>query len=151
LNKKLMREIFMYLVFGVLTTIVSILVYKGANHAFGLRYYLLSNVISWVVAVAFAFVTNKLWVFESKSWAREIIARELTRFAGARLFSLGAEQLGLFLLIDIARMGASVWDVAGYALTGYDLAKFIMQIVVVLLNYVFSKRLIFKSAKGERG
>lgn len=151
MNKKLIREAVSYVFFGVLTTLVNIVVYAAANRVLGKNLYLFNNVIAWVIAVAFAYVTNKLWVFESKSWERSLIARELRQFVVARLFSLGVEELGLYLMIDVLSFERLSWALAGYSFTGEDLAKIIMQVIVVLLNYVFSKLLIFRKPKNERG
>ena len=151
MNKKLIREAASYIFFGVLTTLVNIVVYKAANAALGKDLYLVGNVIAWVIAVAFAYVTNKLWVFESKSWERRLVARELRQFVAARLFSLGVEELGLYVMIDLLAFGGFKWIILGYPLSGEDLAKYVMQAVVILLNYVFSKLLIFRKTKGERG
>lgn len=151
MKKKLIREAVAYVIFGVLTTLVNLAVYWTANRLFGQELYLLNNVIAWVIAVAFAYITNKLWVFESKSWERALVVRELQQFIFARLFSLGVEELGLYLMIEVLSFERLNWTLSGYSFSGADLAKIIMQVVVVLLNYVFSKLLIFRKPKNERG
>lgn len=77
LFKKLVnRETVTYVIFGVLTTLVNLVVFKGADVLFRGEHYLVSNSIAWIVAVAFAYVTNKLFVFESKSWKLDIVKKE---------------------------------------------------------------------------
>ena len=142
--KKETKELISYLIFGVLTTLVSIVTYEIANIILGTDLYLISNIISWVIAVSFAYVTNKLWVFESKSWQFSVIKTEIAAFVIARLFSLGLEEAGLYLLIDIANLKEVSWAIFGFTLTGALLSKLIMQVVVVIANYVFSKFIIFK-------
>lgn len=129
-NFKLTKELVLYVVFGALTTAVSFVSYYICNTMLGIHY-LASNIVSWVLAVLFAYVTNKLFVFESKGLSKKELLREFFVFILARLVSLGMEELGLWLLI-----GALHCD--------ENLAKLIMQVVVVIANYVFSKLFIFK-------
>ena len=94
--------------------------------------YLDATVIAWTVAVIFAFVTNKLIVFESKSWKPAVAGKEFVGFIGARLFSLLVELVFMFVMVTLLKWNDFV-------------AKFIVQVIVVILNYVFSKLLIFKN------
>ena len=137
-------EIIKYVFFGVITTAVNLAAFKIFDVILGKDLFLVTNVIAWVIAVAFAYVSNKLWVFESKSWKAALVIKELVGFLGARLFSLGAEELGLWLMIDLMKMGDyRGFDILSFNVDGNFIAKLIMQIVVVILNYVFSKFLIF--------
>lgn len=138
------RELITYIIFGVLTTIVSLVSFKIFDSLLGEKLYLLTNIMSWIFAVSFAYITNKLWVFESKSWQGKTVIKELLGFVGARLFSLGVEELGLWLLIDILHMGALRLSILSLDINGNMIAKVIMQIVVIILNYVFSKLVVFK-------
>lgn len=148
MNKKFAYEVIRYLIFGGLTTLVNFIVYFAAIAVFGEESYLASNVLAWIFAVAFAYVTNKLWVFESKSWAWKNIRTELAAFISARIFSLLVEEAGLWLMIDLLAFESWALNIMGYAVGGGTIAKFIMQVVVVLLNYVFSKLIIFKKKAG---
>lgn len=141
------KEIINYIIFGVLTTVVSIGTYELFNALLGRNLYLLNNVISWVFAVAFAYITNKLWVFESKSFRAGVVFKELIGFFGARLFSLGVEEAGLWILMDLCKMNGLNVGILGFDINGSMIAKIIMQFVVVVLNYVFSKFIVFSRKK----
>jgi len=124
------RGLILYGVFGALTTAINIAAYALCYRVLKLPN-VPSNVVAWVLAVLFAFVTNKLYVFESKSLERGTVLRELLSFVGARL-ATG--------LLDLAVMFVGV-DV----LHGPDLVfKVASNIVVILLNYVFSKLIVFR-------
>ena len=128
------RETVSYFIFGVLTTAVD---WVGYFALYNMGYSVVfSQTMSWAAAVLFAFITNKLFVFESKGLSRKELAREFFAFIAARLVSLGMEELGLWLMI-----GALHWN--------ENLAKLIMQVVVVIANYVFSKLFIFKKTAVE--
>jgi putative flippase GtrA len=131
------KEVINYLIFGGLTTLINLICFKLIEWFFGSEVYLINNIICWVVAVCFAFVTNKLWVFESKSWDKKILIPQLVSFVSARVFSLLMEEVGLFVLIDIMFANSFV-------------AKIIMQVVVVVSNYIFSKFIIFKKRDSSK-
>ena len=111
--------------------------------------YLINNAIAWVVGVIFAFVTNKLFVFESKSWNVKIAGKELTEFVGARLFSFGVEEGGMWLFVDILAFGEKSLTLFGITITGQIIAKLVLAVIVVILNYFFSKFIIFKKNKNQ--
>ena len=147
-KKKQIKELIKYLFFGLLTTVVGLGSFKLFDVVLGEKLYLLTNVISWIIAVAFAFITNKIWVFESKSFNTSIVFKELISFFGARVFTLLLEELGLWLLITVIGMK----NISGFKLLGLDIngnimAKLIISVVVVIMNYIFSKFLIFKKKK----
>lgn len=138
------KELIVYIFFGAVTTLVNFVVFKLCNWLLGEELYLVSNIFAWVAAVVVAYITNKLWVFESKSWAPHVLRREIPTFVGARVFSFFFEEAGLFLAIDI--LGLGVWELTlfGFTATGHDICKILLQVVVVILNYIFSKLVIFK-------
>ncbi len=138
------KELINYVFFGVLATIVSIGSFKIFDVILGEHLYMISNVISWIITVIFAYFTNKLWVFQSKSWKPNVVVRELIGFFGARLFSLGVEELGLWLMIDKMNIGTIGFEILDFDVNGNLIAKVIMQVVIVILNYIFSKLIIFK-------
>lgn len=128
-------DILAYLFFGGLTTLVNFLVYVPAYHWAGLSA-ALSNVIAWAAAVAFAFLTNKPFVFKSRDWSAKTVLPELGKFVGCRLGSGLLETLFLALTVDIL-----AWNGV--------LMKVIASVLVVVLNYVGSKLFVFN--KGENG
>lgn len=138
------KELISYVFFGVLATVVNLVSFKIFDVILGEHLYLVTNIVSWIITVVFAYFTNKLWVFESKSWEASIVIKELVGFFGARVFSLVVEEAGLWLMIDLCNMGTLSWEILSFNLTGNMIAKIIMQVIVVILNYVFSKLVIFK-------
>lgn len=138
------REILFYLIFGVLTTLVNFVSFWLMGLLIGEELYLASNAVAWVLAVVFAYVTNKLFVFESKSWSRAALAAEIPEFLGARIFSFLLEEGGMWLLVDILGFRSFSFALAGITATGTLIAKAILAVVVVILNYFFSKFIIFK-------
>lgn len=124
------HDILVYLIFGVLTTVVNYLVYLPCYNLLHLSS-ALSNVIAWAAAVAFAFVTNKPFVFRSHDWSAKTVIPELTRFIGTRLGSGGLETLILFLTVDWLGLNGNVW-------------KLVTSVLVVVLNYIGSKLLVFR-------
>ncbi len=141
------RELISYIFFGALTTVVSLVSFRIFDIILGEKLYLLTNIISWIFAVVFAYITNKLWVFESKSWKSRVVIKELIGFFGARILSLVIEEAGLWLMIDLLNMGDIGIDIFSLDINGNFIAKLIMQVVVVILNYVFSKLVIFKKSQ----
>ena len=145
------RELISYVFFGALTTVVSVGAFKIFDGILGERNYLLTNIISWILAVIFAFFTNKLWVFESKTWKAKAVIKEAMSFAAARLFSLGIEEAGLWLLVSVIGLSAVSFTIFGFNINGNFIAKIIMQFVVVVLNYVFSKFVVFRKNRKKSG
>lgn len=123
-------DILAYLVFGVLTTVVNYLVYLPCYNLLGLPA-VVSNVIAWVVAVAFAYVTNKPFVFRSHDWSAKTVVPELTKFVGTRVASGGMESAIIWIAVDLLGGNGNIW-------------KLLTSILVVILNYVGSKMLVFR-------
>ena len=126
------REVIFYLVFGVLTTVVNILSFYIMD-LFGVNTYV-NNTIAWVLSVIFAYVTNKLFVFESKTNGRKELVKEVSSFFGARILSYVIDMAGMYLLVSIL-------------LTNKMFAKVVMNVVVIILNYIFSKLFVFQKKK----
>lgn len=128
-----------YLVFGALSTVVNILVYtifavvilKGIDND-SLRVNI-SEIIAFIVAVIFAYITNKLYVFNSKTNGFKELAKEITSFFSCRIFTE---------IISILMMNSAVW----FGINDIFM-KIVSNIVVIILNFVFSKILIFKGSK----
>lgn len=138
IRKLISKEVVSYLFFGVMTTVVNFVIFGLCN---GRMNVLVANAIAWVGAVIFAFVTNKLFVFDSKSWKGSVLLKEIPTFAGARLLTLGLEELGLLVMIEWLHLDEVL---TLPFISGEMIIKIIISIVVVILNYVFSKILIFK-------
>ena len=137
LFKKLVnRETISYVFFGVLTTVVSLVSYKLCTLAFirftGEKHVMASTVLSWIFAVSFAYVTNKIFVFGSKTRDLASVTKELAAFFSARLLSLGYELVWMYVTVKVLK-----WD--------DFICKIIAQFVIVVLNYIFSKLFIFKN------
>lgn len=143
------RETFTYVLFGGMTTLVNLVVFKVFDLFFGGRLYLLSNTIAWIAAVSFAFVTNKLFVFESKTWTFDVLKKEIPGFLSARIGSYFIEQGGLWCFVELLQFDEKVFDFRLLQLSGKIVAKLIIGVVVTILNYLFSKFVIFKKKQSE--
>lgn len=143
------KEIILYLIFGGLTTVVSFVSFWLCDLAFGVSLVSLTEFISWLAAVVFAYVVNKLFVFESKSWAFGVIKKEIPPFILARVFSYLVEWGGILLLVYPLDFEYINLDILGFNLSGSVLAKLILSIIVVIMNYFFSKFIIFRK-KNEQ-
>lgn len=144
------EELILYVVFGGLTTVVNFISFWAFNKLLGENLYLVSNIVAWFISVVFAYVTNKLWVFESKSWAFKVLLKEVPEFFAARLFSLAVEEAGLWLFVDKLGFDAFSFTVFGFEVTGKLIAKVVLAVIVVILNYFFSKFVIFAKKKKDK-
>lgn len=129
------KEILLYLFFGGLTFLVSISSYALFNIRIGWNA-LTANIASWILAVAFAYVTNRTWVFESSTDRGSNLIKEITGFVGGRIATLVIEELILFIFIAEFEMNSV-------------LVKIVAQVVVIALNYVISKMIVFKPEGGN--
>lgn len=129
-----------YLFFGVLTTLVNYASFAIALWVLGPAGTLVANAVSFILATAFAYVTNKRFVFRSPSWRPSVIVREFAAFTGARLFSFALEELGL--LIGVHGLGVAQYEWLG--ISGVLILKVILSFISVLLNYLFSRYWIFR-------
>ena len=128
------QEIINYLIVGVLTTVVSLVTYYicvltvfDPKDALELQ---LANIISWICAVLFAYITNKIFVFKSKN---KNIIKEISSFFGARVLTLLLDMLIMFVMVTTLGINDKI-------------SKLVVQVVVTILNYVFSKIFVFKKA-----
>lgn len=144
------REVIAYLFWGVMTTVVSwgsygalALLLKPCHSSFtvmGMEFSAVvfwANILSWVCAVSFAFVTNKMWVFNSRCWKAAVVFPEIGKFVAARLATGVLEIAGVPLLVSWG-MDQTVGGIEGAA------AKVAVTLLVQVLNYVFSKLLVFR-------
>ena len=123
-------DVLSYLFFGVLTTVVNYLIYLPVYNFCGFSA-ALSNMIAWVVAVIFAFLTNKPFVFKSNDWSAKTVVPELTKFVSCRIASGVLETVILFLAVDCMNWNGNIW-------------KLVTQVLVIIINYVGSKLLVFR-------
>lgn len=135
------KEIINYIIFGVLTTAVNWVIYTITTNIIGIDINI-ANIIAWFGAVLFAYVTNKLFVFESKKWDIALVMKELSLFFGSRVLS-GIVEIGGFSLLVFIGMDQTMFGIKGFV------AKAFISIFVIVLNYVFSKLLVFKKDKED--
>ena len=128
------EEIINYLIVGVLTTIVSLLVYYGltltimdANNPLELQ---ITNILSWVIAVNFAYVTNRKYVFKKKNGS----FKELIKFYLSRLATLFIDMLIMYIFVSVLKYNDQIM-------------KLISQVVITVTNYILSKFIVFKKGK----
>lgn len=128
------REVVMYLIFGVLTTVVSLLTYflcttlvLDADNALQLQ---AANVISWIVSVTFAYVTNKIFVFHSQN----AVAREIGKFYLSRFGTLLIDMALMYILVTAAEINDMT-------------SKIVVQVIVIVSNYILGKFLVFREEK----
>lgn len=162
------REIIMYCVFGATTTLVSWVVYSlcerllppvhmadsafeplvsrlihllgGSTDVDTFLSMTLAGVISWLVAVTVAFVTNKLWVFESRSWEAPLVRAEALTFFGGRIAT------GLLEIAAVPALVGWGFDLTLFGVNGLP-AKILVSLVIVVLNYILSKFISFRTAE----
>ena len=123
------REQILYLFFGVVTTVVNLVVFKVCR-SLGIGLFV-SNLLAWILSVLTAFVTNKYFVFESVGNDLKASIREIMLFFMARIFSLGVDMVVIAIMVK----GLMVQEL---------ISKIISNVVVIVINYVISKIVIFK-------
>ena len=133
ITKKLIikyKALIMFGIFGVLTTIVNVLVYQLCYAVLEISN-ALSTIIAWLLAVAFAFITNKKWVFGSEKIDKKTLVREISSFILCRV-GTGVLDLGI-MIYTVDYLG---WNAL--------LMKLFANVLVIILNFVCSKLIIFK-------
>lgn len=129
------KGIIFYGIFGVLTTVINIASYALCYSVLGIAN-VPSNVIAWILAVLFAFITNKLYVFDSKSMDGKTVISELIKFMAARLATGGIDLLIMYIGVDIMQGPAVV-------------LKVISNVIVIILNYILSKLIVFRNKQSD--
>ena len=124
------KEQILYLFFGGCTTVVNIVVFALCSDILHMEL-LVSNFMAWVVAVFFAYITNKIWVFESKTETLNELVKEIGSFVFARVVTLLIDMLIMYVGVEILFINKMI-------------IKVLANIVVIVANYVFSKLFIFK-------
>ena len=129
------REGMRYLVFGALATVVNIAAYSICMYTFDIPNGI-SNIIAWVIAAIFAYFTNKFFVFDSKVNTKKELIKEITSFFSCRILTLIIDEIIMIVTVD-------KWHFNGV------LMKVVANIIVIILNYIFSKIIIFKKGAKE--
>lgn len=124
------KSVLLYLIFGVLTTVVNIAAYAVAARVLHLGTNI-SNVLAWILAVTFAYITNRKWVFESKATTGLEIGRELFSFYSCRLATGLFDLIVMYIFVDLLFVNDM-------------LMKAISNVLVIILNYIASKLVIFR-------
>lgn len=124
------KESIMYLIFGILTVIINISSYIFITRILKLEI-LTANIIAWIIAVIFAYITNKLYVFQSKTTTNKELIKEFSSFVSCRVLSLLLEMILMYIMIDIMFINDFI-------------VKIFTNIIVIVLNYILSKIIIFK-------
>lgn len=126
------KGVILYLVFGVLTTVINVITYHACYQTMHIAN-LISTVIAWVVAVGFAYITNKLFVFESKRNGSEAI-KEAINFFACRIGTGLIEIVFMYVFVDVMAFNGTIM-------------KLITNFVVIVVNYIASKFIIFNEGK----
>lgn len=130
------KSIIAYLFFGVLTTLInwgSYFLCYNIVHIPNVS----STIIAWILAVSFAFITNKIWVFDSKSFIGKVLLHEIWTFIAARLITGILDVVIMYFAVDVFAMNSTAW-------------KLISNIIVIVLNYIFSRLIIFKKGNSDK-
>ncbi|MBP3873361.1 MAG: GtrA family protein [Lachnospiraceae bacterium] len=136
------RELIVYFITGVLTTLVNWASYAVLVRMAGWSV-AASNTAAWIIAVIFAYVTNKLWVFRSYSWKIGFVLREAALFIGARILTGIFEIVSVPFLVNIG-LSQPLFGVKGMW------AKILVSVAVMVLNYVFSKLIVFRNTGDKQ-
>lgn len=130
MERKKIKEIILYIFFGGIVTLVNVAVFVFLTEICNIQY-MIANIIAWVIAVAVAFVTNKVWVFESVSWKYPLWLKECYQFVMARLTTCIFDMGYMFVAVTVFD-----WN--------KTFSKIIANVFVIIANYVLSKFWIFK-------
>lgn len=126
------KEPILYVIFGGFTTVVNLVSYALFTRLMHIDDFV-AIFLSWVLAVFFAYITNKIWVFESKSTEAKQLFKEIVSFASARVATLGLEYVIMFIGVDMMHINDMI-------------VKVFAQVLVIVANYIFSKLFIFKKS-----
>lgn len=129
-------SIIRYLIFGFITTLINIIVFNYCYRNVGLKN-ITSNITAWVFAVVFAFLTNKIYVFNSKTLSKKVIAHELITFFLCRLLTGFMDLLIMYISVDVLLFNSLI-------------TKIISNIFVIIINYIASHMIIFKVRRENR-
>ncbi len=129
------RELLMYGIVGVMTTVINMVVFWVFTEPLPIHY-TVANVIAWVVAVVFAFFANKMFVFENHGWTPAVVLHEAVTFFLSRAASLVVDMAGMALMISVLHCEEM-------------LSKFVVNVLVILINYVLGKFWVFNKKEKD--
>ncbi len=129
------REGYLYLFFGGLAFFLNVFLFLAIDQLTDINE-IINNTICWIICVLFQFITNKYWVFEAKDNSSKKVVYELSLFAGGRIFTLIVEDIILEVFINQLHYNTAA-------------VKIIAQIVVIILNYLISKMIVFKKTNSK--
>lgn len=130
------KSALLYVFFGGLTTLVSIVAFGIPNALMHINEHI-SNIISWICAVTFAYITNRIWVFQSTAKGTAAVCREAAAFYGGRLATLGIEEILLLVFVTWLHCNGMLIKIAA-------------QFIVLVLNYFISKIIVFRNKKETK-
>lgn len=131
------RELLAYGIVGVITTLINMAAFWVFDTGLQLHY-ALANVVAWVLAVLFAFFANKIFVFENHGWSLPVVAHEALTFFLSRAASLLVDEAGMWLMISVLHADKM-------------LSKLVVNLVVILINYVLGKFWVFGKKPAADG
>ncbi|MCQ2531461.1 MAG: GtrA family protein [Saccharofermentans sp.] len=131
------KELVNYAVFGVLTTIINYIAFWFFSSVVVLSdaSTLPANIVAWIISCTFAFITNRIWVFDSNETTKKGIIREAVSFYVSRLATLGVESLIMFVFADVLKFNKFI-------------IKIVANVIVIILNFVLSKLVVFRKKKN---
>lgn len=138
-KKIINRETITYLICGILTTIINIIVFDLMNRTIGETKVVWSETIAFIIATLFAYITNKHFVFQRKNWAIKSVTKEISKFFAGRLVSYTIDLVLVILARDILHAGS----IEIMHINGLTIAKIPIAIIVIIINYLFSKIIVF--------
>jgi len=124
------KKVILYLLFGVMTTAINIIAYNLCYYCFNISNNI-SNIVAWILSVLFAYITNKKWVFESQIFNFRIVVKELFSFLGCRFITGLLDIVIMYISVDILKLTPWIF-------------KIISNLIVIILNYIVSKLIVFR-------
>ncbi|MDD4387373.1 MAG: GtrA family protein [Clostridia bacterium] len=125
------KAVVLYLIFGVLTTILNIVTYWLLSNVLNI-YYMVSNIVAWCLAIAVAYLTNRVYVFNSDKIDKKGILKEIAVFISVRLSSLAVDVIIMYIGVSLLQINDMI-------------IKIFANFVVIVINYIMSKKIVFKN------
>lgn len=133
--QKINKQLIMYALFGILTTLVNITAYFFFVRFISLDFFI-SNLLAWIISILFAYITNRIYVFKSKASGIRNLMREVFLFIATRLFSGVLDMVALYMFVETLSFKDGV-------------SKLITNIMVIFTNYLFGRLIVFKNGRSH--